>query len=206
MERHPEVTVGVSVNDRAGLARMEAFIGKLRPVVKTVYGRTADHALIADILALKPRKFYLLYRDALDPSQLCETVPFDQFIEAVRKRFDPAAVGTVFCLGFLPDRETYPVLAQTRCPAGTTKLGIMPDGSVYPCNLFFGLQEFRLGNILTDPFERIWRHPALSFFRTFAGNPCSRMSCSLHSACHGGCPAHSLMLCGSVGAPDPRCG
>ena len=41
----------------------------------------------------------------------------------------------------------------------------MPDGSVYPCNLFFGRKEFFLGNILHDPFEAIWRSQALGILQ-----------------------------------------
>jgi radical SAM protein with 4Fe4S-binding SPASM domain len=116
-----------------------------------------------------------------------------------------ARVSVVFCSGFLPDLEQYPQLLKARCPAGTTKLGIMPDGSVYPCNLFFGKEEYRLGNILSDPFDAIWRHSALAFFRTFSGNRCPRTSCALHARCHGGCPAHSYARFGKHSAPEPRC-
>jgi radical SAM protein with 4Fe4S-binding SPASM domain len=81
----------------------------------------------------------------------------------------------------------------------------MPDGSVYPCNLFFGFEEFLLGNIFTDPFEEIWGHRQLSFFRTFSGNKCPRKDCELHHRCHGGCPAHSYAHFGKRSAPEPRC-
>jgi radical SAM protein with 4Fe4S-binding SPASM domain len=111
----------------------------------------------------------------------------------------------VYCSGFLPDIEHYPELSQTRCPAGTTKLGVMPDGSVYPCNLFFGKKEFFLGNILTDPFESIWSHEVLAFFRSVTENPCLVRHCTVRSECHGGCPAHSLFITGDLAAPDPRC-
>ncbi len=204
MRRFPGVAVGVSVNDRQGLATLERFIGKHRPIVKTVLSRTADQELIDRIIALRPRAYYLLYRDALDPAGLEQSLPLDRFLEAVGSRCGDRA-GVVFCSGFLPDLDRYPQLRMTRCPAGTTKLGIMPDGSVYPCNLFFGFENYRLGNILTDSFETIWKHKALAFFRTFAGNRCTRSSCGLHARCHGGCPAHSLAHFGTPTEPDPRC-
>ncbi len=204
MRRFPGVAVGVSVNDRQGLAALERFIGKHRPIVKTVLSRTVDQELIDRIIALKPRAYYLLYRDALDPAGLEQSLPLDQFLETVSSRYGDRA-GVVFCSGFLPDLARYPQLRTTRCPAGTTKLGIMPDGSVYPCNLFFGVEDYRLGNILADPFETIWKHKALAFFRTFAGNRCTRSSCGLHARCHGGCPAHSLLHHGKTAGPEPRC-
>jgi radical SAM protein with 4Fe4S-binding SPASM domain len=204
-EKQPQVTIGISVNDRRISLGVEEFIRKHRPVVKMVAGRLIDDVLVKRLLALKPKKFYLIYRDALEPAQLRETVPFDRFWRYVQDTYDPGQVGTVSCSCFLPDFQNYPELLKARCPAGSTKLGVMPDGSVYPCNLFFGNDEFRLGNILTDPFEEIWGHHKLSFFRTFTGNKCPRTDCGLHVRCHGGCPAHSYAHTGMRTAPEPRC-
>ncbi len=200
------VTIGISINDRESLDRLAGFVKKNEVVVKSVFHpSTTDEAFIRDILALRPRKFYLIYRDALDRRDLHETVPFQRFMSVMEERFGDPRVGTVFCSGFVPDTENYPELAQVRCPAGATKLGIMPDGSVYPCNLFFGKKEFLLGNILSDPFESIWGHEALAFFRSAPGNNCPQTTCELHSQCHGGCPAHSIASLGALSAPDPRC-
>jgi radical SAM protein with 4Fe4S-binding SPASM domain len=199
------VTVGISVNDRETLEQVRSFIQKHRPVVKTVYSPEMDFGMVGEILSLGPKRFYLIYRDALDPHELHAAAPFYQYKSSVEERFDPRKVGMVYCSGFLPDGENYPELAGVRCPAGTTKLGVMPDGSVYPCNLFFGKREFLLGNILSDSFEGIWNHRALSFFRAAPRNTCSVKSCELHERCHGGCPAQALVLSGDLSASDPRC-
>jgi radical SAM protein with 4Fe4S-binding SPASM domain len=198
-------TVGISINDRGTLECLREFIRKHGPVVKTVFSSNLDHGMIADILALRPKKFYLLFRDAMRADELGSTVSFDLFIKTIRKKFDPSMVDMVYCSGFLPDTGSCPALSGARCPAGTTKLGAMPDGSVYPCNLFFGIERFRLGNVLTDPFERIRNHPTLAFFRSFTKNDCPRTSCDLHARCHGGCPAHGLIHKNNLSAPDPRC-
>jgi radical SAM protein with 4Fe4S-binding SPASM domain len=204
-QKHPGAKIGISVNDRKISLSVEDFIVKYRPIVKMVAGRVVDAVLVKRLLALKPKQFYLLYRDALNPEQLKDSVPFDQFWRYVQETYDPASVGTVSCSGFLPDYQHYPELLKARCPAGTTKLGIMPDGAVYPCNLFFGYDEFLLGNIFTDPFDQIWGHRHLTFFRTFSGNRCPRKDCELHHRCHGGCPAHSYAHTGNRSAPEPRC-
>ncbi len=198
-------TVGISVNDRVTLEALREFIKRYQTVVKTVFSPGLDFSLAKNILALKPKRLYLLYRDTLDSSELSSGVPFDRFLKTITEKFGSSMVGTVFCPGFLPDVETYPELSKRRCPAGTTKLGVMPDGSVYPCNLFFGRKEFRLGNILSDPFGKIWNHQTLTFFRSFTGNACPRTSCELHAKCHGGCPAHSIIHHGKLSAPEPRC-
>ena len=203
--KNPQVNIGISVNDRRVSLGLEDLIRKHRPVVKMVAGRLIDDVLVKRLLALRPKRFYLLFRDALEQAQLRETVPFDRFWRYVQDTYDPELVGTVSCSCFLPDFQSYPELLKARCPAGTTKLGIMPDGSVYPCNLFFGRKEFLLGNIFVDPFERIWGHHQLTFFRTFTGNKCPRSGCELHARCHGGCPAHSYAHTGTRTAPEPRC-
>ncbi len=199
------VTVGISVNDRATLDVVRAFIEEQHPIVKTVYRPAIDAGMIETILSLGPQRYYLLYRDIMVHEDLREALPFYEFKRIVQKEFSLSRVGTVSCSGFIPDLEQYPQLSAARCPAGTTKLGVMPDGSVYPCNLFFGSSDFLLGNILTDSFETIWNHQALDFFRNFVGNPCFKTSCSLHTTCRGGCPAHSLAHVGDLSAPDPRC-
>ena len=198
------VTAGISINDRETLERLSAFIERHRPVVKTVFPAQADHAFIEDILALKPKRFYLIYRDIMEQRDMTEAAPFPLYVNTIKQKYDLSAVGMVYCSGFIPD-ENSPGPGKVRCPAGTTKLGIMPDGAVYPCNLFFGRPEFLLGNILTDKFESIWNHQSLAFFRTFTTNACSQVSCEFHGSCHGGCPAQALMLSGDPAASDPRC-
>jgi radical SAM protein with 4Fe4S-binding SPASM domain len=199
-------TVGVSINDRDTFNHLKRFVQVSKPVVKTVYGPDTDLTLITDILQLHPKRFYLIYRDVMGNDELHTATPFFRFMSSAQQKFYEASnIGTVHCSGFLPERELHPELAVVRCPAGTTKLGVMPDGSAYPCNLFFGKKEFLLGNILTDPFEAIWDHISLKPFRTFSGNKCPRKNCELHTQCHGGCPAHALVLSGDLAAPDPRC-
>jgi len=199
------VTIGISINDRESMDRLAGFIQKNRVVVKSIFHPAMDEAVIRDILSLRPKTFYVIYRDALDRNDLHACVPFHQFVSIATERFRPPQADTVFCSGFLPESVDYPELAQVRCPAGTTKLGILPDGSVYPCNLFFGKKEFLLGNILTDPFESIWHHQALVFFRAAVHNICPEITCDLHTRCHGGCPAHSFAHTGRLNTPDPRC-
>ncbi len=199
------LTVGVSVNDGETLDLLKPFIERYRPVVKTVHHRGMEQAFIDEIIAAGPGQYYLIYRDALDPGGLDDTVSFDSFLSPLGGGLRASGIGSVYCSGFLPDTASAPGLARARCPAGTTKLGVLPDGSVYPCNLFFGRPEFRLGNLLTDPFEAIWNHEGLAFFRSFSGNRCPRVSCTIHDHCHGGCPAHSFFHFGSLDGPEPRC-
>ena len=205
MDLGPQVTVGISINDHETLAQTAAFIRERKPIVKTVFSPALDITLVRSIVALKPKKFYLVFRDVLDKSELQESVPFHRFMTAVNGEFASSQTGMVFCSGFIAAEHGNRDLDSVRCPAGTTKLGILPDGSVYPCNLFFNREEFLLGNIVEDDFERIWNNRGLAFFRARADNRCSRSSCALHAWCHGGCPAQSFLLTGDLTTPDPRC-
>ncbi len=198
------VTVGISINDRKTLDHISGFIRQYQPVVKTVHTRRMDKTLMQDIVALKPKNFYLIYRDAMEQPELADSVSFPSYRKAIAQDPQSSQIGMVYCSGFLPD-SSYPELLSVRCPAGTTKLGVMPDGAVYPCNLFFGRTGFLLGNILIDPFEAIWNHRVLAFFRAYTENQCPERSCRHHKQCHGGCPAHALNLSGGLSAPEPRC-
>jgi len=44
------------------------------------------------------------------------------------------------------------------CGAALSNMAIAPDGSVVPCQSWLG-SDASLGNILTDPFRKIWNHP-----------------------------------------------
>jgi radical SAM protein with 4Fe4S-binding SPASM domain len=172
--------------------------------MKTLF-KENDYEIAEEIITLRPRKFFIIYPDVMHEKMSAYSMPFSEFLHIVNEHFRFQTVETIFCSGFLPDVEHYPVLSEKRCPAGTTKLGLFPDGSVYPCNLFFGIEDFFLGNILYDSFEKIWNNPRLDFFRVFKRNICPKYSCEIHSSCHGGCPVHSLIHYGSLCRPEPRC-
>lgn len=44
------------------------------------------------------------------------------------------------------------------CGAALSNMAIAPDGTVVPCQSWLG-SDSGLGNILTDPFKKIWNHP-----------------------------------------------
>jgi radical SAM protein with 4Fe4S-binding SPASM domain len=204
--KRDQVRIGVSLNSNSVSGRLHEYITEQKPFLKSVCSKEVSVAENGGhYLSLPSLRYYLIYMDAVCRDDLEMSLPFWEFL----KRLDGLKsihknMEGVFCSGFLPDNE-YPVLQYVRCPAGTTKLSIMPDGSVYPCYLFARYDNFRLGNILNDDFSRIWRSPILDFFRTFEQNPCPNKDCELFHHCHGGCPAVSLLILGDMNAADPRC-
>jgi radical SAM protein with 4Fe4S-binding SPASM domain len=199
--------VGVSVTEPRLPVALRDFIERRRPLVKSVCSRGWElPPAAAGHLAQPGAEYFLIFRDALAVRDLEDCLSYPQYLarlHQLRERH-PGAAG-VACDGFVPSGEAAGRLGAVRCPAGTTKLAVLPDGSAFPCYLLFSRPEFRLGNLLTDDFATIWEHPRLAHFRTFRGNACPRSDCACHAACHGGCPAVSLLVAGDLAAPDPRC-
>ncbi|MFH1148726.1 MAG: radical SAM/SPASM domain-containing protein [Pseudomonadota bacterium] len=199
--------IGISVNSNELPGDLHEYIIRHRPILKSVWtAKTMIHGSCEKYIGLPGIEYFLLYMDTVDSHDLKSSMPFyDFYRELVRlKKVYPGLDG-VYCSGFVPGKADCSVTQSVRCPAGTAKLSISPDGSVYPCYLFFRYKEFELGNILTDDFHKICKNPILNYFRTFNGNTCPRTECMLFASCRGGCPAVSYVFFKDLDAPDPRC-
>ena len=202
-----QVSIGISIYSDSIKRELHEYIVTYKPFLKSIFSKEqAIPEEAKNYIKTLFLEYYLIFMDTLSEGDLRNGLPFYVFFQEVNRLKNLYRhVNGVFCSGFIPDIENYPVLQYVRCPAGTTKLSVMPDGSVYPCYLFFRNREFRLGNILIDEFNRIWKNPVLEFFRKFEKNSCINTRCELFSLCHGGCPAVSFMIFGDMNAPDPRC-
>jgi radical SAM protein with 4Fe4S-binding SPASM domain len=198
------LTVGISLNKEEIPPALGEFILRSKPLLKSVCRRGTSLPRSVERYLDAGMRFFLLFMDAISDNDLKECMPFYEYRELLdRLRQDHPQAAGVYCSGFiLSDNE--PVSAM-RCPAGSTKLSVLPDGSVYPCYLLFRHEEFRLGNIFEDAFRSIAENPVLDFFRTFRGNSCTRRECAFFQECRGGCPAVSLSITGRLDGPDPRC-
>jgi len=199
--------IGISLKEKSVHTALSSYVKEHKPLLKSVC--TSQLFLpesAAGFLDMRDIRYYAIFMDAMHASDLGRCLSFPRFHESLQDlRYSHKNLEGVYCSGFLPDSDNYPLLEGVRCPAGTTKLSIMPDGSAYPCYLLFRRPEFRLGNILSDAFEDILRNPVLNFFRNFKKNHCPDSECELHPRCHGGCPAVSLIVLGDLNSPDPRC-
>jgi radical SAM protein with 4Fe4S-binding SPASM domain len=199
-----QIKLGISINIDSTDEELYKYIITYRPVLKSIY--TKEQLITERIKKYPGIRYYLIFMDTLHKDDLKNSLPFYEYyikLNQLKAIFDN--LEGVFCSGFVSDINNYPFLQHVRCPAGTTKLSVMPDGSVYPCYLLFKNEEFRLGNILFDDFYKIWENPVLDFFRKFDKNSCINTKCELFSHCHGGCPAISFLISGDINAPDPRC-
>lgn len=78
------------------------------------------------------------------------------------------------------------------CSAAQYNMTIEPDGRVIPCQSWI---HQGVGNILTDPWENIWKHPTCIALRN--GNYAEReecVDCQHLPACGGGCPLDKLEI------------
>jgi radical SAM protein with 4Fe4S-binding SPASM domain len=199
--------IGISLNDAVLSTGLHEYILRHRPALKSVMTKTATIPRnCTQYLGQSGIDYFVLYMDAVDRTDLANSLPFHRYYDTLtRLKQRYRSLEGVFCAGFLPHQaDGYP-LQSVRCPAGTAKLSVLSDGSVYPCYLFFRYPEFALGNILRDDFQKIWQSPVLDFFRSFTKNHCPDTACTLFSECHGGCPAMSYLFGHDLGASDPRC-
>lgn len=178
--------------------------------VKTVVNRTTapDIGNIIGLLKrLGIRRYYLIHMDILttDPAIMSKALSYPEFrflANSIGEADHEMEILTVSASCFSKDLIGRPA----RCSGGVNKLSILPDGSVFPCNLFHGSPAFRLGNILHDNFDSIWANSRLDAFRKPAEHPCTDSQCSNRQSCTGGCPAHNYYHYGNLHTRDVRCG
>ena len=199
--------IGISMNSRALSSELHEYIIRHRPVLKSVLTKKTTIPDGCELYIGMPGiEYFLLYMDVVGHHDLEHSMSFYSYYEKLtRMKRVYSGLEGVFCSGFLSPKQDHSMSQSARCPAGTAKLSILPDGSVYPCYLFYRYREFEIGNILRDDFQKIWQSPILNYFRTFSGNNCPQTDCTLFSTCHGGCPAISYIFYKDLDVSDPRC-
>jgi len=91
------------------------------------------------------------------------------------------------------------------CGAGRFYISIEPNGDIYPCVFFPHEEAVRLGNLLHDDFETLWKtNPLLKMLRDKDLLEENCRSCEYRYTC-GGCRARAYNYFGDVLAPDPGC-
>jgi len=75
-------------------------------------------------------------------------------------------------------------LGAKHCSAASHNMLIQPDGSVLPCQSW----PDSVGNILTDPWRKIWQHPTCRKLRAHLFAPPECAKCGQFADCGGGCP------------------
>lgn len=207
-EKHNHLTG--SNNFAAALESITKLVEfSLNPIVKTVYNKeTADDIqnIVNLIRRIGVKRYYIIHMDILSRNEtgMKHSVPYGAFFDFNKKikRVNPD-IGIHRVNASCFDKNTLP--PGVRCAGGVRKLSVMPDGSVYPCNLFHNMKDFELGNIFRDKFSDIWANPKLNLFRRQQENRCGISTCKNHASCTGGCPAHGFYHYRNPDVTDVRC-
>jgi radical SAM protein with 4Fe4S-binding SPASM domain len=207
-DRHNRLTC--SRNFEKAIMSIGALVSLgLNPIVKTVVsGQNRDdiQSLIDLLKRLGVSRYYLIHMDLFsrkpdDRAHAMSFLEFMRFFGRMRARNPEIAVHRVHASCF--EKASLP--AHVRCAGGVKKLSVMPDGSVYPCNLFQDVPEYCVGNIFTDDFHEIWSNSRLDFFRYAGRNSCRMTGCENFASCTGGCPAHGYFHGKDMSGQDIRC-
>ena len=75
-------------------------------------------------------------------------------------------------------------LGLKMCSAARINVTVEPDGRVIPCQSWFE----SMGNILEDPWDKIWNSPLAQSIREKSYMPEECSDCSLSDECSAGCP------------------
>ncbi|MBI2838972.1 MAG: radical SAM protein [Acidobacteria bacterium] len=77
-------------------------------------------------------------------------------------------------------------LGSKGCAASDGLLSVSPTGDVLPCSSF----PYGVGNLLSEPFEKIWQSRAALRLRAKALAPAACHGCGLFKMCEGACPLY----------------
>ncbi len=84
------------------------------------------------------------------------------------------------------------------CGCGNEYVAVTPDGDIYPCHQFVGMEDWKMGSVLTDTLDLEKKD---LFARTNIYSKPECQACWAKFYCSGGCNANSLQYAGSITKP-----
>lgn len=85
-------------------------------------------------------------------------------------------------------------------------ISIGPEGDIYPCNRFYGIDDFLLGNIVRDNLNNVLNcRRRIEYINRNASKIKECTTCSISKYCNGGCMHHAIVHYGSIYSPDHLC-
>jgi uncharacterized protein len=84
------------------------------------------------------------------------------------------------------------------CGCGNEYVAVTPDGGIYPCHQFVGLEEWKMGNVLDGSFSTELKK-SFAHSNIYTRKGCK--DCWAKFYCSGGCNANSLLYAGDLQVP-----
>lgn len=102
---------------------------------------------------------------------------------------------------FMLDLDQGPCMVKRLkgCGSGCEYLAVTPEGEIYPCHQFVGMENFKMGNV---NIESVFNNDMQSMFMNsniYTKKDCS--SCWARFFCSGGCAANAFQFNGDIGKP-----
>lgn len=160
---------------------------------------------------ISPQKRIQLLENAYDENargdmQVLSTAPQYAMVAKYKASMHNAVIPTHF---YNPEYDS-PTVEQLSdfiggCGAGRFYMSVEPNGDLYPCVFFPHKDEVKVGNLLEDDFEDIWKNNELLKMlrnKEILDGHCGE--CESRNIC-GGCRARAYNYFGDISAPDPGC-
>lgn len=81
------------------------------------------------------------------------------------------------------------------CGCGNEYVAVTPDGDIYPCHQFVGIEDWKMGNLNDDSFDES-RKDYFAKAHIYSKKECK--TCWARFYCSGGCNANNLIYAGDV--------
>lgn len=81
------------------------------------------------------------------------------------------------------------------CGSGNEYVSITPDGDIYPCHQFVGIEEFKMGNLYSGTFNKEMKNMFASA-HVYSKPECKK--CWAKFYCSGGCNANNYIYAGDI--------
>lgn len=170
---------------------------------------------LQDVLALTAAGFRQL---SIEPVVLADDSPYailPEQLPRIMEEYDALAAHYINArrspetwynfFHFMIDLEGGPCLYKRvrGCGAGCAYIAVTPDGDIYPCHQFAGMQEWRLGNVASPLLDEEKRNQ-FAACSVLTKDRCK--SCWAKYYCGGGCMANAYLYGGGLMEPhDVSC-
>jgi uncharacterized protein len=123
---------------------------------------------------------------------------FSEYERLAGKIIDGAKEGKRFnFFHFMLDLDQGPcAIKRLRgCGCGNEYVAVTPDGDIYPCHQFVGIEDWKMGNLNDDSFDES-RKDYFAKAHIYSKKECK--TCWARFYCSGGCNANNLIYAGDV--------